>query len=110
MSGPELPYKIYSSEEILACLRNITKRVDDLRLHLNKVHHHNQTMLRNFKLQMQPQAMPFSDFSMLTKPTSRKISTSSDLATDLSAGLNYGGAIALGFRGLSNHDPHISHL
>ena len=54
MSGPELTYKISSSEEILACLRKITKIVDDLRdnlrLDLNKVHQNNQTMLRNFKL------------------------------------------------------------
>ena len=116
MSGPELPYKISSSEEILACLRKITKEVDDLRLHLNKVrlhdnkvHYQFQTMLRNFKLHMQPQAKPVSDFYILTKPTSRNIFASSDLATDLSAGLDYGGAIAQGFRGTSNHDPHIYH-
>ena len=48
----------------------------------NKVHQQNQKMLRNFKLQMQPQAVPVSDFSILTKPTSMKIVASSDLATD----------------------------
>ena len=51
--GPDIPYKISSSEEILACLRNITKIVDDLRDHLrlgiNKMHHQNQKMIRNFK-------------------------------------------------------------
>ena len=95
MSGPELPYKISSSEEViallrksseeaLALLRKITKRVDDLGkrfdnlcdnfcLHLDKVHHQNQTMLQNSKLQIQPQAVPVSDFSILIKPTSRKI-------------------------------------
>ena len=105
MSGPELRYKISSSEEILACLRKITKGVDDLRLHLNKVrlhdnrvHYHNQTMLRNFKLQMQPQAEPVSDLYILNKPTSRNIFASSDLDTDPSAGLNSGGAISQGFR------------
>ena len=97
MSGPELPYKISSSENILACLEKIIKGVENLRLHLNKVrlhenkvHYQLQTMIRNFKLQMQPQAEPVSDFSILTKPTSRKIFASSDLATDLSSGLDYG--------------------
>ena len=117
MSGPELPYKISSSEKILACLEKIIKGVDDLCLHLNKVrlhdnkvHYQLQTMIRNFKLQMQPQAKPVSDFFILTKPTSRNIFASSDLATDLSSGLDYGVAITPGFRGPSNHDPHISHL
>ena len=67
-------------------------------------------MLRNFKLQIQPQADPVSDFSILTKPTSRNIFGSSDLTTDLSAGLDSGRAIAQGFHGPSNHDPHISRL
>ena len=121
MSVPELPYIISTSEEALALLRKITKRVDDLCkrfdnlcenlcLHLDKVHQQNQTMLQNFRLQMQPQAVPVSDFSILIKPTSRKIFASSDLATDLSSGLDYGVAIAPGFRGPSNHDPHISRL
>ena len=108
MSGPELPYKISSSEEIIAFLRKITKRVDDLLLHLNKMrlhdnklHQQNQTMLQNFKLQMQTKAVPVSDLSILTKPTSRKIVASSDLATDPSAGLDSGGVIAQVFRGPS---------
>ena len=90
MSGPELPYKSSSSEDILACLEKIIKGVDDFRLHLNKmrlhdnkVHYQLQTMIRNFKLQMQPQAESVSDFSILTKPTSRNIFASSDLAADL---------------------------
>ena len=86
MSGPELPYKISSSEEALAFLRKITKMVDDLLLHLNVMHLHNN------------------------KPTSRKTVASSDLATDPSAGLDYGGAIAQGFRRPSNNDPQISRL
>ena len=140
MSGPELPYLISSSEEALALLRKITddfckrfdnlfddlckrfdnlcdnfcKRFDNLCdnlcLHLDKVHQQNQTVLRNSKLQMQPQAMPVYDFSILIKPTSRKIFASSDLATDMSSGLDYGVAIAPSFRGPSNHDPHISRL
>ena len=36
MSGPELPYIISSSEEALALLRKITKRLDYLILHLDK--------------------------------------------------------------------------
>ena len=36
MSGPELPYKISSSEEALACLMKIIKRLDDLCLRLDK--------------------------------------------------------------------------
>ena len=108
MSGPELPYKISSSKDILAGLRKITKIVDDLcghlRLDLNKVHQHNQTMLRNFKLQMtphqrnqtmlnnfklqmKPKVVPVSDFSILTKPSSRKTVASSDLSPDPPAGL-----------------------
>ena len=79
MSGPELPSKISSSEEALACIMNLIKRLDDKCLRLDK-------------------------------PTSRKIFASSDLATDLSSGLFYGVAIAPGFRGPSNHDPHISRL
>ena len=46
----------------------------------------------------------------ITKPTPRKIFSSSDLATDTSAGLDSEGAIAQGFRGPSNHDPHILRL
>ena len=127
MSGSELPYKISSSEEILACIRKIIKIVDDfcdhLRLGLNKVHHQNQTMLRNFKLQMQPhqrnqtmlrnsklqmqpQTVSVSDFSISTKPTYRNIVVSSDLDPDLSAGIDSGGVIAQGFRGPSNHQQN----
>ena len=80
MLGLELPYRISLSEEILAFLRKKSKIVDDLLLHLNemrfhknKVHNQNQTMLQKFKLQLQPQAVPVSDFSILTNPTSRKI-------------------------------------
>ena len=54
-------------------------------------------MLRNFKLQIQPQAVPVSDFSILTKPTSRKTVASSDLDPDPSSGLDSGGVIAQGF-------------
>ena len=60
-------------------------------------------MLRNFKLQIQPQAVPVSDFSILTKPTSRKTVASFDLAPDPSYGLNFEGLIARGFCVLSNH-------
>ena len=103
ISGPELPYRISSSENILACLRNITKIVDDLRDHLhfdlNKVHQLDKKMILNFKLQMQPQALPVSYFSILTKPSSRKTVASSDMAPYPSAGLDSGGVIAQGFRG-----------
>ena len=67
-------------------------------------------MLYNFKLKMQPQAVPVSYFSILTKPTSRKIVASSDLTTDPSAGPNFEEAIDQGFRGPSKHNPHISRL
>ena len=62
-------------------------------------HHRDQTILRNFKLQMQPQAVPVSDLSILTKPTYRKTVASYDLAPNLSAGLDSGGVIAQGFCG-----------
>ena len=53
------------------------------------IHQWDQIMLRNFKLQMQPQAVPISNFSILTKPTSRKTVASSVLAPDPSYGLEY---------------------
>ena len=56
-----------------------------------------QTMLRNFKLQIQPQAVPVSHLSILTNPTSRKTVASSDMAPDPSFGLDSGGVIAQGF-------------
>ena len=56
-------------------------------------------MLRNFKLQTKPQEVPVSDLSILTNPTSKKTVASSDLAPDLSAGIDSGGVIAHGFRG-----------
>ena len=102
MSGPELPYKISSSEEALACLRKMTKIcldlkeinqrntkiVDDLREHLrlglNKVHQRDQIMLQNFKLQMQSMVnlLTVSDLS-ISKVTSKKIFVSDDLNTDI---------------------------
>ena len=54
-------------------------------------------MLRNFKLQMKPQLVPVSFFSILTKPTSRKTVASSDLAPDPSAGIDSGGVISQDF-------------
>ena len=56
-------------------------------------------MLRNFKLQKQTQAVPVSDFSILTKPTSRNTVASSDLSPDPSAGFDSGGVMNKGFRG-----------
>ena len=56
-------------------------------------------MLLNFKLQMQPQAVPVSDFSILTKPTSRKTVVSSDLDPDPSAGIDSGRVIDQVFLG-----------
>ena len=107
MSGSDIPYKISSSEEALACLRNTTNIIDewrdDLRLNFNEMHQRNQTMIRSFKLQIQPQAVPVSDISILTKPTFRKIVVSSDLDPDTSAGLNSEEVIAQVFRGPSNH-------
>ena len=89
MSVQEPPYKISSPEEALASLRNITKLIDKLRLHLNKLHERNQTMcnymvaqLQNFKLQMQPQEVPVSYLSLF-KVTSQNIFVSSDLAPDI---------------------------
>ena len=54
-------------------------------------------MLQNFKLQMQPQAVPVSYLYILTKPTSRNTVASSDLDPDLSSVLDSGGVIAQGF-------------
>ena len=110
MPGPELPYKISLSEEELACLRKITKIIDDLCLdlikmclHRNEVHHLNQTMLQNFKLQMQPQAVPVHDFS-LSEITYQKILVSYDLGPDIDPVQ----AINRFFIKLSNHEPHTT--
>ena len=46
-------------------------------LHLNNVHERNQKMLQNFKLQMQPQAVPISNVS-LSKVPSQKIFVSAE--------------------------------
>ena len=73
-------------------------------------HQRNQTMPQDFKLQMQPQAVPVPDFSILTNPTARKIVVSYDLAPNLSPSLNSGGVIPQEFLGPSNRDPHISRL
>ena len=65
-------------------------------------HQWDQSMLRNFKLQIQPQAVPVSYLSILKNPTSRKTVASSDLAPVTLSGLNYGGVITQGFCGNSN--------
>ena len=116
MSGPELPYKIYFSEEALACLRKITKLIDylrdklrldlnEMRLHRNKVNQQNQTIPQNFKLQMKPQEVPVYDF-FISKLTYQKILVSSDLGPDIDPVKE----IARVFSEPSNHDPHTSHL
>ena len=66
-------------------------------------HHRDQTILRKFKLQMQPQEVPVSDLSILTKPTYKNTVASSYLAPDMSSGIDSGGVITQGFRGPSNH-------
>ena len=87
------------SEEALDFLRKTTKRVDDLCLRINKVHQKNQTMFRNFKLQIQSQSVSVSHFSILTKPIYSKTVASSDMAPDPSSGLDSGGVVAQGFIG-----------
>ena len=57
-------------------------------------HQRDQTTIQNSKLQMQPQAVPVSVFSILTNPTSRKTVASSDLAPDPPYNLDSGGVIA----------------
>ena len=54
-------------------------------------------MLQNFKLQIQPQAVPVSHFSISTKPTCRKTVASFDLAPYPSSVIDSGGVIAQGF-------------
>ena len=61
------------------------------------------THIQYYKLQMQHQAVPVSDISILTNPTSRKTVVSYDLAPDFSTSLNFGGVITQGFHGPSNH-------
>ena len=61
--------------------------------------------LQNFKLQIQPQAVPVSDFSV-SKVTHQKILFSADLDIDLDPVQE----IARVFNETSNHKPHTSHL
>ena len=89
MSAPELPYNTPSIEEALYSLRNITELIDELRLHLNKLHERNQTMynymvakIQNINLQMKLQVVTVSDLS-LSKVTYQNIFVSYDLAPDL---------------------------
>ena len=73
--------------------RRITKLIDDLRnmlrldlnkmrLYPKKVHQWNQTLLQIFKLQMQPQEVPVSDF-YISDFTYQKILVSADLDPDI---------------------------
>ena len=71
MSVPELPYNIPSPEEALYSLSNITKLIDELRLHLNKSHERNQTMynfmvakIKNINLQMKFRVVTIFDLSL----------------------------------------------
>ena len=78
MLVPKPPYRISSPEEPLACLRNITKSIDELcksidelSSYLNKVHERNKTMynymvaeIQNLMLQMHPQTVTVSDISL----------------------------------------------
>ena len=84
MSVPELPYSIsYPEEAFQASIRRVhilldelcsdfTKSIEEFHLDLNKAHEkmvtqlhgRNQTMLQNYKLKMQPQAVPVSDLSL----------------------------------------------
>ena len=70
-------------------------------LHLNKLHERNQTMLQHFKLQMQPQEVPVSDFS-LSKVTYQKILVSDDMDLDLDPVQE----IAQVFSEISDSNPH----
>ena len=101
MSVPELPYSL--SDHPLYYLRKTTKSIDELCSDINKLHQRDQTVLRNSKLQMQPQAVPVSDFSILTKPTSRNTVASSYMAPYPSVSLDSVGVIVQGLRGPSNH-------
>ena len=89
MSGPEIPYKISSSEEALVCLRRTTK----IFLDLKEINQQNNNIVDDLHKMCLG----------LNKPTSRKTVESSDLDPDLSYGIDSGGLIAQGFRGPSNH-------
>ena len=82
ISGQELPYGA-------ACLSRITKICLDL-LEINHWNIKNVDDLHEFHLS-------------LNKPTSKMTVASYDLAPDTSSGINYGGVIAQGFCGSSNH-------
>ena len=62
-------------------------------------------MLQNFKLQIQPQAVPVSDFYIF-KVTYQNILVSADLDPDIDPVQ----AIARVFSKPSNHEPHTSRL
>ena len=69
---------------IVAKLQNVKLQMKYMvyLLHLNKLHEGNQTMLQNYKLQMQPQEVTVSDLS-LSKVTSQEIFVSDNLNPDL---------------------------
>ena len=116
MSVPGIPLNTSSLEETSQdSLRRLYVLIDKMCLCLTKSQERIQTMLKsmialnhNFKLQMQPQEVSGSDISLF-KSTYRNIFVSTDLATDISDGLDTVHGIYLVFYEPSNIDPHTSH-
>ena len=90
---------------ITKLINNFLLDLNKMRLHHNKVHQRNQTMLKIFKLQMQPQEMHVSDLS-LSKVTDQNILASSDLVPDIDPVQTIFQVFIKPF----NHEPHTSHV
>ena len=85
MSVPELPYSV--SDGLIDCLKKTTK----ICLDLKEINQRNTKIVDDLRDHLR---------LGLNKPTSRKTVASSDMDPDPSSGINYGGVIAQGFRGL----------
>ena len=84
---------------------DLIKSQDRLHTLFNPMIPQHQTL----KIKMKPKAVYSSDIS-LSKATSWKIFVSTDMAPDLSAGINPVQGIALVFHETSNTKPHTSHI
>ena len=117
MSVPEIPSNISSLEDMFqASLMMLYILIEKMCLTLTNSQYMIQNLLnymidlhKSFKLQMKPQAVSVSDIS-LSKATSRNIFVSTDMAPDISAGLDPVHGISIAFREHSNLEPNTSHL
>ena len=117
ISVPELPSGISSPEDMFQdSLKRVYVLIGETWSELTKSQERIQTLFnsmiskyQHFKLQMQPHSVSGFDIS-LYKANSWGIFVSTDMAPDISAGLNPCQGISRVFREPSNIDPHTSRL